>query len=179
MQRKLLIATLGVFLILCFLSADIFAGGISHSATYYNCQGIGYVRKKDFENAIECFNKAIELDSQNPYPYLNLGIVYKRKKDYDLAIKNLQKAIELDPDLQEAYTNFIDIYQAQGDLEKANEYSHKALAVNRDNPDSIYNLGYTYFLEGEKDLALEQYERLKESGQTTLAAKLLEKMSQE
>jgi tetratricopeptide (TPR) repeat protein len=178
-HNKRLVVALLVIAAACLLNTDIFPGEISHSATYYNCKGIGFVRKGDFDNAIECFNKSIELDNQNPYPYLNLGIVYKRKKDYDNAIENLQKALELNPDLQEAYTNFIVIYQAKGDFEKANEYSRKALTLNKDNPQSIYNLGYTYFLEGDKDLALEQYNKLKDSGETELAAKLLEKINQE
>jgi len=57
----------------------------------------------EFDNAIEDFSRAIELNGQKADYYLNRGIAYCGQKHYEDAIKDLDKAIELDGTLSAAF----------------------------------------------------------------------------
>ena len=46
------------------------------------------------------------------------------------------------------------------DYEKALKYYHKALDKNPNNAYAIYNIGYIYEIQGEKEKAMEMYEKL-------------------
>ncbi|MBP7216437.1 MAG: tetratricopeptide repeat protein [Candidatus Omnitrophica bacterium] len=148
------------------------------SSDYYNNQGMRFAKAGDFDSAIDNFSKALAIEPDNVFAYLNLGIVHKRRKEYDLAIAYLNKALELDQNFQDAYTVLVDIYTLLGDFDRATDYSFKALSLNRDNPTSLYNAGYAYLLEGDQQEAMAQYVRLKELRQQELADKLLKKINE-
>ncbi|MBI4533729.1 MAG: tetratricopeptide repeat protein, partial [Candidatus Melainabacteria bacterium] len=60
-------------------------------------KAISAQQEKKYEEAIVLYQKAINLQLQNPeYPYA-LGTLFQQKGDIDLAINWYQKAIELDP----------------------------------------------------------------------------------
>jgi len=64
---------------------------------YYN-MGLTYKDKGEYAKAIQCFEKAIDLNDDNSFIYyIDLGKVYKEKGDYAKAIQSFDKAIELDP----------------------------------------------------------------------------------
>ncbi|RYA67779.1 hypothetical protein DD592_27280, partial [Enterobacter cloacae complex sp. 2DZ2F20B] len=58
-------------------------------------QGNEFYKKKAFEQAIEHYNKAIELDPTDITFYNNLAAVYFEQKDYDKCIKECEKAIDI------------------------------------------------------------------------------------
>lgn len=147
-----------------------------HSALYYNMEGIRFAKEKDYQRAIASFMRAIQVDPQYLYGYINLAIIYKHEQDYAAAINYLEKAREINPNLVDVYTNLSDIYRLQGNFEKAKECADKALELTRDTPDTIYNLGYAYLLSGERELALAQHKKLIQMGAADLAARLMEKI---
>jgi serine/threonine protein kinase len=74
----------------------------------YNNLGLIYANekynKKNYDKAVEHFNKSLNLDSGDPLPYYNLGIVYKKKKDYQKAIDNYKLYLEKTKDNNEKDT---------------------------------------------------------------------------
>lgn len=52
-------------------------------------------KKKDFENAIVHYQKAIEHDTTDITFYTNLAAVYFEQKEYEKCIKECEKAIEI------------------------------------------------------------------------------------
>ena len=62
---------------------------------------------KNYDMAIECYQKAIEKNPGNPTVHNNIGVAYYLKGDYKLAIQSFKKAIELNPEYAEARQNMV------------------------------------------------------------------------
>ncbi len=55
--------------------------------------------RKNYDEAIQSYKRAIEQDPSQPQVFVNLGGVYLRQQKYAAAQKNLQRAAELDPQM--------------------------------------------------------------------------------
>jgi len=67
--------------------------------------GISFGEAGEYEKAIACFDKAIELNPEDAKAYNNRGLAYANLKQYERAIEDYNKAIKLNPDLTMAYVN--------------------------------------------------------------------------
>eukprot|EP00002_Diphylleia_rotans_P001090 TRINITY_DN10606_c0_g1_i1.p1 TRINITY_DN10606_c0_g1~~TRINITY_DN10606_c0_g1_i1.p1 ORF type:complete len:2430 (+),score=473.52 TRINITY_DN10606_c0_g1_i1:534-7292(+) len=65
--------------------------------------GIGKANSADYKGAIEDFNQAHKLRTNDPVLYLNRGICYKSLNDYGKAIEDLTQAIYFDSRVANAY----------------------------------------------------------------------------
>jgi hypothetical protein len=70
--------------------------------TSYNSLGIMLKRDGRIEEAIQAYNKAIEIAPAYPTPYYNLGILYRDKGDRVAAAGSFSKAVALAPDFAAA-----------------------------------------------------------------------------
>ncbi|MCA9521580.1 MAG: tetratricopeptide repeat protein [Myxococcales bacterium] len=66
-------------------------------------EGIKQGQKGQFDDAMESFRKAIELDPKYAKAYFNLGLAYQFKKLHPASVPHFLKAIELEPDYALAY----------------------------------------------------------------------------
>jgi superkiller protein 3 len=57
--------------------------------------GNAYGKKENFNRAIECFEKAIEINPDDANVYYNLGLVYRVKGNNEKGIGYIQKAARL------------------------------------------------------------------------------------
>jgi len=62
-----------------------------------NDRGYGYLLAKDYEKAREYFEKALEINPDNPYAILNMGVIYERQDNVQEAIRMYEKVIALNP----------------------------------------------------------------------------------
>lgn len=79
---------------------------------HYNL-GNEYVRKREYELAIQEYENSLSLRPDNQWAYINLADVYKKTGSYDKAIENYQKAIALpqrDEYTHAAYEGLKDAY---------------------------------------------------------------------
>ena len=67
--------------------------------------GWAFYQKKQYDQAIRHYDKAVELNPTFAKTYNKRGIVLAKKRDYDRAIADFDKAIKLDPALANAYKN--------------------------------------------------------------------------
>ena len=67
------------------------------TAEEWNEQGCRFFESGDCENAIECFDHAIGLDSQFTDAYLNRGLAFRYLEHDERAIEDFEKVIELNP----------------------------------------------------------------------------------
>ncbi|HEX7620755.1 MAG TPA: tetratricopeptide repeat protein [Anaerolineales bacterium] len=61
----------------------------------WNELGNSFTTSQKYNNAIEAYKKAIEMDPKNGQPYVNLGFIYYRLGKYDFAVLLYKKSIEL------------------------------------------------------------------------------------
>ena len=65
--------------------------------------GNAQMSSKEYDAAIESYNKAVSLDSTNPVYYSNRAAAYSSKGDHLAAVGDAEKAISVDPKFVKAY----------------------------------------------------------------------------
>jgi tetratricopeptide (TPR) repeat protein len=85
---------------------------------------------KEYEKAIEDYNKAIELDPKFAIAYTNRGVAYDKLKEHEKAIEDFNKAIELDPKNVAMYLNLSEAIIIMGDYKSASKNIAKALYLS-------------------------------------------------
>ncbi|MEW6386807.1 MAG: tetratricopeptide repeat protein [Thermodesulfobacteriota bacterium] len=68
----------------------------------YNRLGIALRRQKKYDEALECYRKALDLAPQNEKVFYNLGILYFDMDDKEKSLQAFQTALKLKPDFPEA-----------------------------------------------------------------------------
>ncbi len=82
----------------------IFAPIVSaETAEEWNNKGIGFAMSDEYEKAIGCFDKVIELKPNSTSAYNHRGLAYYYLEQYERAIGDYNKTIELDPNYATAY----------------------------------------------------------------------------
>lgn len=75
--------------------------------------------KGKFDEAINAYNEAIQINPQSMHAYRHRGLVYKLKGNLDQAIADYSKAIEIKSDFAVNYLHRGKIYFEKGNLEEA------------------------------------------------------------
>ena len=58
----------------------------------YQNMGTAFANLKEYEKALECFHKVLELDANNKEVYKFMGMIYQIKGDSARAKENFEKA---------------------------------------------------------------------------------------
>jgi stress-induced-phosphoprotein 1 len=100
-------------------------------------------KKKDFETAINHYNKAIEIDPVNMTYYTNRAAVYFEQKRWEDCIKECEKAIEIGREnkadyklIAKAYARIANVKTQEKDYKGAIKYYDHSLSEHR-NPEVI------------------------------------------
>jgi tetratricopeptide (TPR) repeat protein len=88
------------------------------------------LEQKLYKEAIEYFDKAIEVKPDFAYAYSNRAFAKINIGDASGAMKDIKKSLELDPTNSYAYKNFGIIYLKTGDVAKACKNFQKALDLD-------------------------------------------------
>jgi superkiller protein 3 len=128
--------------------------------------GLAYTIKREFQKALEYYEKALTLDKTNAWIHDSLGFIHfsifqktGNTENNDAALENFRKAIELDPRLASAYNGLGGAYKAEGQLDKAISAWEKSLEIDKDYTFPLYNLGVAYLQKGDKNRAVRYFER--------------------
>ena len=92
--------------------------------------------KRDYEGAIGCFHKALELDSKNAQFHLELALALRLHGKPNDAFDTLRKALELNPNSVHAHnvhSSMGDALRQQGKLDEAIASYRRALALDPKN----------------------------------------------
>ncbi|TFG04925.1 MAG: tetratricopeptide repeat protein [Promethearchaeota archaeon] len=93
----------------------------SDSAFSWVFNGLKATQEKQYETAIECFKKAIDIEPEGAYGYYYLGKTYALLNEYQAAINNFERAISYKPDYAAAWIEMGLAYHNIGKQPKAIE----------------------------------------------------------
>lgn len=132
--------------------------------------GRSYLDKRvKTEDALNCFNKAIEIDSNFAAAYTGVAYAYfyemvfeshPPKEGWPKAATAIQKALSLDNSIAEAHTmqGQVEIYHHRC-LEKARQEFERAIMLQPKLADTYRVKAYFHIIAGEKDKAVECAEK--------------------
>jgi len=92
--------------------------------------------REQYDEAIRCYQKAIEIDPGLVVAHNNLGMVWIDKGMFKEAVASLERAVELDPSYAEAYNNLGFAWRRLGDEPRAAAYYQRFLELESDVEDA-------------------------------------------
>lgn len=151
----------GIYLILSIIQVGIWKDDITlgkysvsllpdYNLTHWEL-GWAYLREKNYDAALQEFNKSIELGTTIPYPYLKAGYIYLQRGELDKALSFYKQALPLikeDKVRKEAIGNIGVINSEKGNFAEAEYFLNQALKLDQKDPELILNLGVLRAKEG-------------------------------
>ena len=115
----------------------------------YNLMGLILSEQKEADQALEYYEKGIEIDPNFAEIYNNLGILFtKIKLDNNKAEKFYKKSISLNYKLSEAHNNLGNLYKKINKFNEAVKCYKKAIETNSKTPFAHHNLANAYVSSG-------------------------------
>jgi len=134
------------------------------------------------EEAVEAYEKVLELNPQAAGALVNLGTIYYRQRRFPEAEKYYRRAIDADPEYPLAQFNLGNLYDEQGRVGEALDYYRRALELNPNYADAHFNLALLCERMGDALKAVHHwkaYLKLDNSGQwADIARRQLERLRQ-
>jgi len=106
----------------------------------FKMEGNSFMKQQQFDDAIQSYNKAIEIDPKNAVFYCNRAAAQTGKEAYDRALTDCRKALEIDPDYSKAYSRMGLTYSKMEAYDSAVECYEKALKLDPTNQGYKNNL---------------------------------------
>ncbi len=150
--------------LMVFLSFSIIFWFFSHMdvanytlARSYYTQGFIMSQENRFPEALDLYEKAIEIDPNYSEAYNNIGRILYSHQRYDEAEKYWMKSLESNPDLPEVRNNLGTLFIRKGDIEKAIKEYRTAVGLVRDYFKAQHNLAKALLLSGQRETALQEF----------------------
>jgi len=125
----------------------------------YNNLGNALLQKGKVDEALEQFQKALEI---NPY-YVdarsNLGAALFQKGQLDDAVAQYKKTLEINPNYAQANYNLGLVLFQKGQLDDAIAHYQKAVKINPYHPEAHNNFGNALLQKGQVDEAVDQFQK--------------------
>jgi len=112
-----------------------------------------------YEEAIEEFDIALDIDPNYKEAHYNKGNTLRHLKRYEEAIKEYDKALAIDPNFKEAHNNKGIALNNLGRYEEAIEEYDKALAIDPNDKKAHNNKGYALDDLGRYEEAIKEYDK--------------------
>ena len=115
----------------------------------YMAQGKQYAQRQQFSQAIQAFQKCIELDKTYAPPYFNIALLLVWQEDYTNADRYLQDFLKLRTNDAQAYTLAATVAMELGRNQDIISNIEKAIAIEPNNPAILYNAAEIFLRMGD------------------------------
>jgi tetratricopeptide (TPR) repeat protein len=115
-------------------TAAIRSGRLSGNtlATTHNNRCLGYLRQRQFDQAIADCNEALRLNPRNVFALDNRGDVHRERGEYGQALRDYTAAIAIDGTFVAAYINRAQTYERLGRIDAARDDLNLVLSSRGD-----------------------------------------------
>lgn len=151
-------------LILTLLGSAIDVNAQEKSAADHFKEAELLYRNFDYEEAIPLYNKAIELDPENPTYYLQRGFCKNITNDFEGAVGDFSKLIDLSPGNGFAYVSRGSALNKMKRFEEAMDDFNKALEIDPKDQEAYNNRGFSKKGLGDKAGACKDWKTSRKLG---------------
>lgn len=132
----------------------------------HNALGLVYVDLEKWEEAIEAYDKSLEIDAGYFYTYANVASLYHKRGDYERAINEISTALALNDQIPHFFIIKGDIEMSMDQLDTSIETFSEAIMRWSSYPDAYYKRGEAYLLQGKYLKAINDFAYARDSGIT-------------
>ena len=119
-----------------------------------------YHRMGDINQAIACFEKALEKDKSYIPAYLDMAEIKHDSGDFDETVKLYQKVIRINPNFAQGYYELGRVYQEIHEYEKALSNLRKAIELDIDYTEAHFCIGQICYDEHQDETARIRFSRV-------------------
>lgn len=116
-------------------------------------------RQKNYKEALDELNKAVEIDPRNAEAYYWRGRTLVNLGKLEQGIVDFKAAVKFRPDYSEAYDNLGWLASKQGQVEEGIAYLTKSIEYKPENAWAFYNRSRLYFSKGDLAGAMRDAEK--------------------
>lgn len=124
------------------------------TSEYWRNLGVTYGESGRYQEAIEAFKQAIQINPDYAEAYNGLGFAYSNSGRYQEAIEHIEQAIRIKPNYVKAHNNLGIAYAKSGKHQEAIEAIKKAIRIEPGSAESHHNLGVAYASSGKYQEAI-------------------------
>ena len=129
------------------------------STALYNIIGRAHATLKQYDVAIENFEKAITINPRYAEAYYFMAHTFNENGNSSQAVANFKKALEIKPTLFEASYNLGIVLYQEGDFKGAIYNYKQAIKIKPDLAEAHYNLGKAYRSTQNLTKAMQSYRK--------------------
>jgi Tfp pilus assembly protein PilF len=135
-----------------------------HITRAFSYRGAAYIRKRDYERAIQDLDQAIQRDPNYAQAFESRGTAYSLKGKNDRAIEDFSQSIHLDPKSAVSFYDRGGVYNAEGQNDRAIQDFDQAIRLKPDLAPvffaaTYHERGLAYFGKGEYQRAIQDYDQ--------------------
>jgi len=123
----------------------------------YDNLGTYLYRQGQMPEALDCFQKSLEINPDDADTFYNLGNVFIKMGRVDEAINNYRRSLAIDPNNAEALGNLGSALAEKKQFDEAISCFQKALQLNPDSVGTHYNLATAFAIVNRFPEAAQQY----------------------
>lgn len=138
------------------ISSDIDTKPPSQKEDLLN-RGADHSDSGDYKKALECYNKALEIDPDCAFALINMGTVFTKLEDYERALEAYEKATKTNPGSVELWNNKGNAFRMLNRYNEALEAYKRAVQIDPYIAETWVNMGVLFENLGDYEMALKSY----------------------
>lgn len=135
------------------LKAGDYSSAIALATQGWTALGGAYFGLQDASDAINSYNRAIELDPNDEEAIEQRGKNFENLRLYDQTLADYARVLQLDPRNAETYNNRATLYTGMGRLDDAITDFTKSIELDPTDFATFLNRAYCYYFQKKYDLA--------------------------
>ena len=123
----------------------------------YNVRGSAYGRSGQFRNALDDFNRALQLNPSFFQAYANRALIHRSMGNVADAANDYNRALQINPRYDVAYIGRGNLYRQAGRLNEAMTDYNRAINLQTTDPRAFHNRGLIKQVRGQHPQAIEDF----------------------